>query len=315
MRRPFEQTGLKRRARAFAAAPLLALALLGAPSQAGAGAGTAITNPDPIAIPTLGAATPYPSIIEVSRLPGRVTAVQVVLLGIVHGEADQIDVLLAGPAGQATVVMSDACGGEYLFGKILFFAEVSPGPLVPGECVTGHGYKPTDTEPGDPFPAPAPAGPHPASLSVFDGTRPNGAWRLFVLDDEAGADGTIEQGWLLQIGVKPDRCGGRAATIGGTARGEVLAGTPRSDVIVGLGGGDDIRGLGGDDVICGRVGRDRLIGGAGADELIGGPGMDVCAGGPGRDVVRGCEFGEGRLRTGALGHRRGLGPAGRATPG
>jgi hypothetical protein len=212
-----------------------------------------------------------------------VTDLQVALFGITHPEADQIDVLLTGPGGEATVVMSDACGDEDFTGKLFFFHEIAPGPLMTGECTTAHGYKPTDNEPGDPFASPAPPGAYPANLSVFNGTRPNGEWRLFVMDDEAATAGAIEAGWLLDIEVRPDRCGGRAATIGGTAGPDVLRGTAGRDVIVGLAGADVLRGLAGADVLCGGPGRDRLIGGRGGDRLLGGRGRDRLIGGPGRD--------------------------------
>lgn len=95
------------------------------------------------------------------------------------------------------------------------------------------------------------------------------------------------------------RCGGRPATIVGTAGADSLTGTKQADVIVGRGGDDLISGLGGDDRICGGPGSDRLLGGAGDDALYGGtdkvgdgPGGsflvgDVLAGGAGDDVLNG----------------------------
>jgi hypothetical protein len=82
-------------------------------------------------------------------------------------------------------------------------------------------------------------------------------------------------------------CGGRTATIVGTARRNRIKGTKKRDVVAGLGGDDVIRGLGGDDIVCGGAGNDRLIGGNGRDTLIGAKGRDVLVGGPGRDKLRG----------------------------
>ena len=263
------------------ASTIAALALL--ISSASAGAAT-FGNQSSIAIPALGAGSPYPSAIEVSGLRGRLTEVQVYLMGITHPEADQIDVLLAGPEGQRTMLMSDSCGDEAFDAKIFFFADVSPFALTPGQCVTAHGYKPGDDEPGtDLFDPPAPAGPYPTAMSVFNGTDPNGAWGLYVVDDEAGEAGAIEQGWLLNLTMVRDRCGGRTATLSGTAGPETLRGTAGRDVIAGLGGADVIRGLGGADVLCGGKGPDRLFGGRGRDRLIGGQGRDALRGGPGKD--------------------------------
>ncbi len=74
-----------------------------------------------------------------------------------------------------------------------------PVPLVSGT------YVPTDNDaPGiDAFPAPPggsapPQGGGPA-LSAFDGTNPNGAWKLCVADDTAGSAGQCAGGWSLTI--------------------------------------------------------------------------------------------------------------------
>lgn len=65
-------------------------------------------------------------------------------------------------------------------------------------------------------------------------------------------------------------CGGFAATLVGTAKGETLMGSAGSDVIVGVGGNDTIYGLDGNDVLCGSWGDDTLDGGAGTDYCDGG---------------------------------------------
>jgi len=94
-------------------------------------------------------------------------------------------------------------------------------------------------------------------------------------------------------------CGGRVATIVGTAGDDVLVGTAASDVILGRGGDDTVNGGGGRDVICGRGGADLMAGGAGDDWLLGmtgrdtlrgGRGHDDCNGGAGIDIAAGCEI-------------------------
>ena len=84
----------------------------------------------------------------------------------------------------------------------------------------------------------------------------------------------------------PVRCGGKTATLVGTARRDVLKGTSRRDVIAALAGNDIAKGLGGNDVLCGAGGRDRLLGGDGRDKLLGGGGRDRLLGGKGRDRQR-----------------------------
>ena len=49
------------------------------------------------------------------------------------------------------------------------------------------------------FPSPAPAGPYPLSLSVFNGTNPNGNWKLYVVDDNSSDSGSISAGWTIHI--------------------------------------------------------------------------------------------------------------------
>ena len=83
------------------------------------------------------------------------------------------------------------------------------------------------------------------------------------------------------------RCGGRAATIVGTAAPDVLRGTAGADVIAGLGGNDTISGLGGNDLVCGGSGNDTIAGGAGDDTLAGEAGNDTLNGGPGNDRLSG----------------------------
>ena len=82
-------------------------------------------------------------------------------------------------------------------------------------------------------------------------------------------------------------CGGRAATIVGTAGDDVIEGTAGPDVIVAKGGNDIIRGYGGIDRICGNAGRDQIYGGPGGDHIFGGRGVDTISAGSGNDRVTG----------------------------
>ena len=83
------------------------------------------------------------------------------------------------------------------------------------------------------------------------------------------------------------RCGGKRATIVGTARKDKLRGTRGADVIVALGGADTVAGGGGKDLICGGDGDDRLDGGTGNDVLFGQSGKDRLGGAAGNDRLQG----------------------------
>ncbi len=106
-------------------------------------------------------------------------------------------------------------------------------------------------------------------------------------DPGAGAGGGPGGGPGAGAAGRPPRCGGRTATIVGTAGKDRLRGTKRADVIVALGGNDTVAAGAGADLVCGGGGNDRLGGGGGKDRLLGGPGRDRLAGGPGLDRLVG----------------------------
>jgi len=158
-----------------------------------AGSATA-ANPATIVVPGEGPASPYPSTITVSGA-GTVQSIGVRLHDVSHGFPADLDVLLVGPGGQSVVLMSDVGGSTPVVNASLEFRDGAPG--IAGPLAAGL-YRPTNLTAGDPFPAPAPAGPHGASLSVFDGTNANGTWSLYVLDDFAVDAGSIG-GWSLLV--------------------------------------------------------------------------------------------------------------------
>jgi Ca2+-binding RTX toxin-like protein len=267
------------------------------------------SNPAPIAIPELGgAATPYPSDIVVAGLGTSITDVNVKLKQYGHTWPADVDVLLEGPTGQTVLLMSDApqnapgCN-DHVTGLDLTFDDSSVNIPVSATLVSGT-YRPTDYDStdcgdlgplGDPFPPPAPAGAPGVALSDFNGTNPNGTWRLWVVDDFAGDSGSIAQGWEIDI-IAPlpqpggATCGGLPTTIAGTAGDDNLYGTGGPDRITGGDGNDSIYGFAGNDRLCGEGGDDNLYGGADNDGLIGGSGTDLCYGQAGTDQHGGgCE--------------------------
>lgn len=84
-----------------------------------------------------------------------------------------------------------------------------------------------------------------------------------------------------------ESCGGRTATIVGSAKGEKISGTRFADVIAGLGGNDVITSLGGNDFVCGGDGNDKIITVNGNDNVWGEGGNDTMQGGRGDDRLDG----------------------------
>jgi subtilisin-like proprotein convertase family protein len=149
--------------------------------------------------PSPHVANPYPSTLSVSGALKGISDVNVVLNGFTHTFPDDLDVLLVGPGGQMVKVMSDAGGSGDVSGLALTFDDEATNPMPDATTLTTGSYRPTDFQPGDGLPAPAPVSTSAGtSLSVFDNTNPNGTWSLFVNDDSSGDDGFIS-GWSLQI--------------------------------------------------------------------------------------------------------------------
>jgi subtilisin-like proprotein convertase family protein len=180
----------------------LALLVLGAwavlaPTTVAATVTTHFANTTAITIPDVSLASPYPSPILVTGLPGAIQKVTVTLVGLSHTGPSDLDVLLLGPGGQTVMLLSDAAPGPDAVNLTLTFDD-DAGPAVTAPISSGT-FRPTDVNDGaDVMPA-APPGPYGTALSVFDGTSANGFWWLFVLDD-AGVDfGSIAGGWRLTI--------------------------------------------------------------------------------------------------------------------
>ena len=247
----------------------------------------------------------YPSTISVSGLPGHVVKATVTVRGISHLFPSDIDALLVAPSGAKSLLFSDVCGGSATpFSATDLTLDDEATSTFPelgqGPCPSGS-YRPADSQaiPADPFPAPAPSGPFTATMANFTGGSPNGAWGLFVMDDDFDEGGRIDGGWSLDL-LPAARCAGKSAALSanvGTAGRDVLTGTPRRDVMLGLGGNDRITGLGGGDVICG---------GAGNDKIFGGPGKDLLRGEAGRDGLKG-QGGKRHLRRAAASQTRARG--------
>ena len=162
--------------------------------------GTMFCNDGPIAMPPAGAATPYPSNVFVSGVPGNITKVTATLRGVTHQASIDLDVMLSGPGNQNLFLLSDAGGNNNPVNNATITFDDDAPTTVPSPIVSGT-FQPTrvNDEVADPFPAPAPTPSGSTSLSVFDGRSPNGTWSLWVVDDATGDTGSIAGGWCVTI--------------------------------------------------------------------------------------------------------------------
>jgi len=179
-------------------------------------AGTfSFSNTTPIAIndtgnpPTLGSL--YPSSIAVSGLDFQtISHLTITLDGLSHTFPSDLDIILAGPGGQLSMLMSEV-GGNTRFpvtDLTLTLDDLAATSLPIDSILTSGTFKPTRQLPtlSFEFPNPAPAGSSsaPAALSVFDGTDPNGTWNLFVVDESTPDSGTISRGWSMEVTTVPE---------------------------------------------------------------------------------------------------------------
>jgi len=181
------------------------------------------SNATPIAINDATAqaaspSTPYPSPISPSGVIGPVTAVSVTLHGFTHECPTDVDMLLVGPHGQESILMSDTGDCDESPRPpvdLVFSASGPPVPCLGTGTLAAGTYAPTDRSAADASPTcligtdpdvfnpPAPAGPWPTGLGVFNGVNPNGSWNLYTMDQYNGDDGSIGGGWSLDLAIPP----------------------------------------------------------------------------------------------------------------
>src|ERR1043166_1369366 len=160
------------------------------------------TNATAISIPNSGSASPYPSTITISNYAGALNGLSVRLININHNNPDDLDLLLVGPGGQKTLLMSDCGATPNLINVTLTFSAFGAASLSDSSQLVSGTFKPSNYDTSsDAFAAPAPAGPYATNLAIFDGTDPNGTWQLFVIDDSNPTSGTISGGWTLVLPV------------------------------------------------------------------------------------------------------------------
>ncbi|MBX7158196.1 MAG: hypothetical protein K1X66_07415 [Verrucomicrobiae bacterium] len=166
-----------------------------------------ITQQQDIAIPDNTNAVPYPSVITVSNLPTKLIQIEVSFT-LTHTFPDDVDILLVGPEGQSTILMSDCGGSGNITNAPFIITDFTTNSIPDSTSIAlGGRFKPTNF-PGndgtnDVWPSPAPTAPYGTNLAVFTNTNPNGDWKLFVKDDQGVDSGLISQ-WTLNLSIYPE---------------------------------------------------------------------------------------------------------------
>ncbi|MGD9630420.1 MAG: S8 family serine peptidase [Pyrinomonadaceae bacterium] len=167
------------------------------------------SNNTSITIPGSGAASLYPSTINVTGAPTSISGAKVTITGFDHTFPADVDFLLVNPAGRKFILESDGGGLNPVTARNYTFADDAAG-LFPQATAASGTYRPANYGTGDAFPAPAPVSPYlsPATAgtetlaSAFSGVTggdPNGTWSLYIVDDAAGDSGTLTGGWSLTL--------------------------------------------------------------------------------------------------------------------
>ncbi|MFY7696862.1 MAG: S8 family serine peptidase, partial [Cyanobium sp.] len=162
-----------------------------------------------ITIPSSGSANPYLSTVSVATESDvSLLSLDLTLHHLTHIWPDDLDILLVGPTGAKSILMSDVGGGNGVNDVTLTFSSLASQSLPDTSLLFSGIYRPTDFQVGDVFLNPAaPAGSNAADLSVFKGTNPNGIWSLYVQDDSSSTsafyNGYLAHGWSLSIVTGP----------------------------------------------------------------------------------------------------------------
>lgn len=175
-------------------------------------------NQTVISLPTLGPSAPYPSELQVSNLDGTIKNASVRLdklnktssfLGAFAPTAD-FDMLLVGPDGSRKMIILSDVGSGAASDMVLTLDDSGAAPPA---ALTSGIFVPSNVGAADLFPAPAPSGPYADPAlgatfgSTFNGSNPNGTWKLHIVDDlfHPGtfpffipeSPGNIAGGWAL----------------------------------------------------------------------------------------------------------------------
>lgn len=161
-------------------------------------------NLDPLIINDRGpddpgpkASSPYPGVEFISGMTGLITKVTIHIESFNHSWPSDVCMVLKAPDGTTCVLMANVSQGGVAANLNLDFDDtgVAMPQIAPLAAVL---YKPTTYPAFADVPAPGPVSPYGAALSVFNGKDPNGAWTLWICDEQPNNDGFIQR-WNLTI--------------------------------------------------------------------------------------------------------------------
>jgi hypothetical protein len=105
--------------------------------------------------------------------------------------------------------MSDVGFNDDVSGLQITLDDQAGASLPNGGPLESGTFQPTnetgtleDDAADDPFSAPAPTPNDNTELATFKGAKPDGEWRLFVVDDFDDDSGELANGWKLEITAK-----------------------------------------------------------------------------------------------------------------
>jgi hypothetical protein len=160
-------------------------------------------NPAAIQFRDQAAANPYPSTIEVSGFAqGKLLDVNLTLDGFTHDRPFDAALMLVAPSGTGAVVLHNVGGNSHVSGVVVTLDDQAAAAMPTNADIklsTGT-FQPTSAgSASNLFFAPAPQDVTATALATFNGEDPNGAWRLYGVDDAFLYTGSIAFGWRLQI--------------------------------------------------------------------------------------------------------------------
>ncbi len=154
----------------------------------------------------------YPSLINVSGVPGLLTKATVTLSNFGHSYPRDVDVVLEAPNGSNSILISHV-GGSVGVADVNLTIDQAATKYLPTNRLTSGTYLPTEytspsemprlppVSPNVTVPVEAPSSPYPygTNLSTFVGASPNGYWSLWAICDNNLDSGYISNGWVLNL--------------------------------------------------------------------------------------------------------------------